>query len=66
LSRYSLKDIRGFIDGVYGHDLHVKRVASLADATLGVMTSALLAVAGDRSSTGPGARPGGEAPDQAD
>ena len=40
-----LKDIRGFIDGVYRHDLHAKRVACLADATLGVMTSASLAVA---------------------
>ncbi len=40
-----LKDIRGFIEGVYGRDLHAKRVASLAGATLGVMTSASLAVA---------------------
>jgi hypothetical protein len=40
-----LKDIRGFIEGVYGHDLHAKRIASLAGATLGVMTSASLAVA---------------------
>jgi Transposase DDE domain len=40
-----LKDIRGFIDGVYGHELHAKRVESLAGATLGVMTSASLAVA---------------------
>ena len=33
-----LKDIRAFIDSLYGHDLHAKRVASLAAATLGVMT----------------------------
>ena len=40
-----LKDIHAFIDTVYQHDLHAKRVASLAGATLGVMASASLAVA---------------------
>jgi hypothetical protein len=40
-----LKDIRAFIDEQVGHDLHAKRVSSLAGATLGVMTSASLAVA---------------------
>ena len=40
-----LKDIQGFIDGVYRNDLHAKRVKSLAGAALGVMTSASLAVA---------------------
>jgi hypothetical protein len=40
-----LKDIQAFIDEQVGHDLHAKRVASLAGATLGVMTSASLAVA---------------------
>lgn len=40
-----LKDIHAFIDGLYGHDLHAKRVDSLAAATLGVMTGASLAVA---------------------
>jgi hypothetical protein len=40
-----LRDIRGFIDGLYEHDLHAKRVDALAGATLGVMTSASLAVA---------------------
>src|SRR5580658_7289425 len=40
-----LKDIRAFIDGLYGHDLHAKRVDSLAAATLGVMTGASLAIA---------------------
>ena len=39
------KDIRAFIDDLYEHDPHAKRVDSLADATLGVMTSASLAVA---------------------
>lgn len=40
-----LKDIRAFITAVYGEDLHVKRVNALADATLGVMAGASLAVA---------------------
>ncbi len=40
-----LKDIRGFIEGLYEHDLHAKRADALAGATLGVMTSASLAVA---------------------
>jgi hypothetical protein len=40
-----LKDIRAFLDEVFEHDLHAKRVDSLAAATLGVMTSASLAVA---------------------
>ena len=40
-----LKDIRAFINSLYGHDLHAKRVDSLAAATLGVMTGASLAVA---------------------
>jgi hypothetical protein len=39
-----LNDIRGFIEGVYQNDLHAKRIQSLANATLGVMTSASLAV----------------------
>src|SRR4051794_38875990 len=40
-----LKDIGAFIDGLYGGELHAKRVASLAAATLGVMTGASLPVA---------------------
>ena len=40
-----LEDIRGFIGGLYGPDLHAKRVESLAGATLGVMAGASLAVA---------------------
>jgi hypothetical protein len=38
-------EIRGFIGGLYGSDLHAKRVDALAGATLGVMTGASLAVA---------------------
>jgi hypothetical protein len=40
-----LKDIREFIDELYQNDLHAKRIDALAGATLGVMTSASLAVA---------------------
>jgi hypothetical protein len=40
-----LTNVRGFLDGLYGTDLHAKRIASLAGATLGVMHSASLAVA---------------------
>ena len=40
-----LEEVRGFIAGLYGHDLHAKRVDALAGATLGVMTGASLAVA---------------------
>src|SRR6201993_1222480 len=40
-----LKENRPFIDSLYAHDLHAKRVDSLAAATLGVMTGASLAVA---------------------
>jgi hypothetical protein len=45
-----LKDIRAFIDDLYEHDVHAKRVDAkrvdaLAGARLGVMTSASLAVA---------------------
>ena len=40
-----LDDVRGFIGGLYGPDLHAKRVNALAGATLGVMTGASLAVA---------------------
>ena len=42
------KDVRGFIDGVYGHDVDAKRVDSVAGATLGVMGGASLAVAAIR------------------
>jgi hypothetical protein len=40
-----LKDIRRFLDDLYEHDIHAKRVDALAGATLGVMTGASLAVA---------------------
>ena len=40
-----LEEIRDFIAGLYGQELHAKRVAALAGATLGVMASASLAVA---------------------
>jgi hypothetical protein len=37
--------VHAFVSGVYGADLHAKRIASLAGATLGVMHAASLAVA---------------------
>jgi len=40
-----LGEVRGFTGALYGPDLHAKRVAALAGATLGVMTGASLAVA---------------------
>jgi len=40
-----LAEVRAFVGGVYGGDLHAKRIASLAGATLGVMQAASLAVA---------------------
>ena len=40
-----LGEIREFIGGLYGPDLHAKRVDALAGATLGAMTGASLAVA---------------------
>ena len=43
--RAQLADVRGFMDEVFGCDLHAKRIDSLAGATLGVMQSASLAVA---------------------
>lgn len=39
-----LQDIQRFIEDLFDGDLHAKRVYSLANATLGVMTSASLAV----------------------
>src|SRR5881628_702915 len=45
LSRKRLDDVREFIGGLYGPDLHAKRVDALAGATLGVMAGASLAVA---------------------
>lgn len=44
-ARGRLEEVRGFIGGLYGPDLHARRVDALAGATLGVMTGASLAVA---------------------
>jgi len=38
------KDIKKYIDTALDHDIHAKRVESLANATIGIMTSASLAV----------------------
>jgi hypothetical protein len=40
-----VNEIRAFLDEVFEHDLHAKRIDALAAATLGVMTGASLAVA---------------------
>src|SRR5260370_27998842 len=40
----SFEGVHGFMDTLFGEDLHAKRVLSLAGATLGVMQSASLAV----------------------
>ena len=40
-----VKDVRSFLDSVLDEDIHTKRVDSLANATLGVMTGASLGVA---------------------
>ena len=42
--RGRLEDVRGFIGGLYGPDLHAKRVDTLTGATLGIMAGASLAV----------------------
>src|SRR5215203_1612978 len=39
------QDVRSFLDSVLSEDIHAKRVDSLANAALGVMTDASLAVA---------------------
>src|SRR5215213_10135154 len=39
------QDVRKFLDSVLDEDIHTKRVESLANATLGVMAGASLAVA---------------------
>lgn len=44
-SRGRYGDVRAFIGGLYGPDLHAKRVDALAGATLGAMNGASLAVA---------------------
>src|SRR5918998_79774 len=40
-----VKDVRNFLDSVLDEDIHTKRIASLSNATLGVMTGASLGVA---------------------
>ena len=42
--RFSFHHVRQVLGSVLDHDLHAKRVDSLADATLGVLRSASLAV----------------------
>jgi Transposase DDE domain len=42
--QFSINQVKQVFGGVLGHDLHAKRVASLCDATLGVLRSASLAV----------------------
>jgi hypothetical protein len=39
------QDVRAFLDSILAEDIHTKRVDSLANATLGVMTGASLGVA---------------------
>jgi Transposase DDE domain len=42
--QFSINQVRQVLGGVLGQDLHAKRVASLCDATLGVLRNASLAV----------------------
>ena len=48
--QFSINQVRQVLGGVLGHDLHAKRVASLCDATLGVLRAPPLRSA--RSATG--------------
>jgi Transposase DDE domain len=41
---FRFQDIHGFLQSLFAEDMHAKRVYSLANATLGVMTSASLAI----------------------
>lgn len=43
--KIAFKDVHGFLSGLFAEDLHAKRVYSLANATLGAMAAASLAVA---------------------
>jgi len=43
-ARGGFDDVRAYLGGLFGSDLHVKRIDSLAGATLGVMHAASLAV----------------------
>ena len=53
---FQFKDIHGFLDALFRDDVHAKRVYSLANATMGVMTSASLAIHRHGSGAGAGAR----------
>ena len=44
-TQFSFDAVRHVLGGVFGNDLHARRVDSLCDATLGVLHSASLAVA---------------------
>ena len=44
MSRGTFGDVHRFLIGVFAEDVHAKRVYSLANATLGVMSTACLAV----------------------
>lgn len=41
---FRFEEIHRFVDSLFGEDMHAKRVYSLANATLGVIASASLAV----------------------
>jgi hypothetical protein len=41
---FRFEDIHRFVDSLFGEEMHAKRVYSLANATLGVMGSASLAI----------------------
>lgn len=42
--KFRFEDVHGFLDSLFGEDVHAKRVHSLANATLGVMSNASLAI----------------------
>jgi len=44
VKQFAFEDIHGFLSGLFAEDVHAKRVYSLANATLGVMSAASLAV----------------------
>jgi hypothetical protein len=43
-TKFAFEDIHGFLRGLFAEDVHAKRVYSLANATLGVMSAASLSV----------------------
>ena len=38
------KDVHSFVDSVFGEDIHAKRVYSMANASLGIVSSASMAI----------------------